>query len=134
MRISETEHYSQETEGIRITVFPEYLEESSEPNDSIFAFCYTIIIENVSGGEIQLLERHWKIYSGGTHLAEVVGPGVLGEQPVIETDQAFEYTSTTVIQDPSGKMEGAYTFRTAAGKFVEVPIPSFELLYPIIIH
>lgn len=59
---------------------------------------------------------------------------MLGEQPVIETDQAFEYTSTTVIQDPSGKMEGAYTFRTAAGKFVEVPIPSFELLYPIIIH
>lgn len=134
MRLQETEHYSLETDGIRITVFPEHLEDSSDPNDSIFAFTYTIIIENISPIEVQLLERHWRISSGGFHLAELVGPGVLGEQPVIQAGEAFEYTSSTVIQDPEGRMEGSYTFRTSIGQYIEVPIPAFDLLYPVVIH
>ncbi|MCB0329024.1 MAG: Co2+/Mg2+ efflux protein ApaG [Bdellovibrionales bacterium] len=134
MRISETEHYSQETDGIRITVFPEYLEESSDPTESTYAFSYTIAIENLTSYQVKLLERHWVISSGGSHLAEVVGPGVLGEQPSIDAGEIFEYTSTTVIQDPMGRMEGSYTFRTEDGRYLEVPIPSFELHYPIVFH
>ena len=134
MSLQETEHYSLETEGIRVTVFPEYLEESSDPSESTYAFSYTITIENISGSDVKLLERHWVIFSGGTHLAEVVGPGVLGEQPSIEAEEIFEYTSTTVIQDPIGRMEGSYTFRTEDGRYFEVPIPSFDLHYPVVFH
>lgn len=134
MGILETEHYSLEAEGLRITVFPEYVEESSNPSDNTFAFSYTITIENRSECDVQLLERHWMIFSGGTHLAEVVGPGILGEQPSIQSGDIFEYTSTTVIQDPIGRMEGSYTFRTSEGQFREVPIPSFDLHYPITFH
>ncbi|MCB0321728.1 MAG: Co2+/Mg2+ efflux protein ApaG [Bdellovibrionales bacterium] len=132
--MDETEHYSLEAHGIRVTVFPEYLEESSEPLDSIYTFSYTIAIENISHQRIQLLERHWRISSGGAHLAEVVGPGILGEQPFIEAGEVFEYTSTTVIQDPLGRMEGMYTFRAVDGVYLEVPIPGFDLHYPVIIH
>ncbi|MCI5064824.1 Co2+/Mg2+ efflux protein ApaG [bacterium] len=130
----ETEHYSLETQGIRVTVFPEYLEESSLPSEETYAFSYTIAIDNRSEQPVTLLERHWVIFSGGTHLAEVVGPGVLGEQPLIDTGEVFEYTSTSVIQDPIGRMEGSYTFRSHGGHYFDVPIPSFDLHYPVVFH
>jgi ApaG protein len=59
---------------------------------------------------------------------------VVGEQPVLEAGQVFEYTSGAVIQDPIGAMEGTYTFRGHDGKFFEVQIPKFELMYPVVVH
>ena len=132
--ILETEHYSLEAEGLRITVFPEYIAEDSNPSEDTFAFSYTITIENRSGVDVQLLERHWMIFSGGTHIAEVVAPGIYGQQPMILREDIFEYTSTATIRDPIGRMEGSYTFRTSEGKFREIPIPSFDLHYPVVFH
>ncbi len=126
--------YSTEARGIKVTVVPEHLFENSVPEEDVFAFTYTVTIENMSPDNVQLLERHWLITSGGYHLAEVVGPGVVGEQPELEVGEVFEYTSTAVIQDPSGYMEGAYTFRTQEGAYFEVPIPRFDLHYPLVIH
>ena len=126
--------YSAITDDIRISVFSEHVDESSEPDDGLFAFSYTIKIENLSGLSVQLLERHWVITSGSEQLAEIIGPGVLGEQPVLESGAEFEYTSGAVIQDPIGFMEGSYTFRTESGQYFEVFIPRFDLLYPLVIH
>jgi ApaG protein len=126
--------YSAITEDIRVTVGSEHQLASSDPGGGLYAFTYTIKIENLSGRAVQLLERHWLITSGAEHLAEIVGPGVLGEQPVLESGGCFEYTSDAVLQDPVGFMEGAYTFRSDRGDFFEVYIPKFDLLYPLVIH
>ncbi|MCB0355326.1 MAG: Co2+/Mg2+ efflux protein ApaG, partial [Bdellovibrionales bacterium] len=99
-----------------------------------YSFAYTVSIENLSDEPVRLLERHWMISSGGSHLAEVVGPGVMGEQPLIEVGEVFEYTGSTIIQHPVGAMEGTYTFRAHSGMYFEVPIPKFDLHYPLIVH
>jgi ApaG protein len=126
--------YSIVTGPIKVTVQPEHLSESSAPDEAIFAFRYTVRIENLGGDAVQLLERHWLISSGGLKLAEVVGPGVVGEQPRIGPLEVFEYSSTTVIQDPIGEMRGSYTFRSEAGSYFDALIPPFDLHYPVVIH
>lgn len=134
MKFADLFIYTEETHGIRVSVYPEHVEESSEPEKEIYTFAYTVTIENVGGHDVQLLERHWLISSGGYHIAEVVGPGVQGEQPSIQPGEAYEYTASVTIQDEAGAMEGSYTFRTEMGKYFEVLIPKFDLHYPLVIH
>lgn len=126
--------YSAITSQIRVSVVPEHLEEETDPSSEVYSFAYTISIENLGEKTVQLLERHWIINSGNAPLAEVVGPGVVGEQPVLEAGQSFEYTSSAIIHHPYGSMHGSYTFRTDDGAFFEVSIPKFDLFYPLIVH
>ena len=129
-----TSTYTETTEQIKITVVPAAIEKNSDPMNGSFSFSYTVKIENLGDKTVQLLERHWVVLSADVQIAEVVGPGVVGEQPVLEPGQTFEYTSGTVIQDPIGAMYGSYTFRSKEGKFVSVKIPKFDLHYPIMVH
>jgi ApaG protein len=61
---------------------------------------------------------------------------VVGEQPVLEPGQAFEYTSGTPLETPSGFMSGQYhmvTKSTAPREISEafdVTIPAFSLDSP----
>lgn len=126
--------YTQTTQEVRISVIPEHLVENSDPANDVYAFSYTITIDNLSTMTVQLLERHWIILSGGVQIAEVVGPGVVGSQPVLEPGQSFQYTSGAVIHDPIGSMHGSYTFKGADEKYFEVSIPKFDLLYPVLLH
>ena len=122
------------TNGVRVTARPNPLQQDSEPERGVYAFAYTILIENIGDESVQLIERHWIITSAGTQLGEVVGPGVVGQQPVLEPGAHFEYTSSAVINDPIGTMEGEYSFRGPDGRIFSVDIPRFSLLFPMIIH
>ena len=122
--------YTKVASGIKISVVSKYLEENSNPRRGIYAFSYTIKIENLGDDAIQLLERHWIINSGGGQHQEVVGPGAVGEQPLLEEGASFEYTSGAVIEDPVGSIEGSHVFRSVDGKYFEVPIPQFDLYSP----
>lgn len=125
--------YSEITDNIKVSVTPEFLPEDSDPEEEVYAFAYTVRIENLSNKEIQLLERHWFIDSGGTQLFEIAGPGVVGEQPVLQSGDTFEYSSGAVIQDPFGAMKGFYTFTTASGEYLQAKIPEFDLYSPYIV-
>ena len=131
---SDTPKYTETTEQIRITVHPAVIEKTSDPAGNTFAFSYSVKIENLGETTVQLLERHWIVMSADVQIAEIIGPGVVGEQPVLEAGQSFEYTSGAVIHDPIGAMHGSYTFRTQEGKFLSVKIPRFDLFYPILVH
>lgn len=126
--------YTETTRDVRVTVFPQFLEGESSPENRIYAFAYTITIENFSSETVQLLSRHWLINSGGANYTEVRGDGVVGEQPVLEFGDAFQYVSGAVIKDPVGSMHGTYTFRGETGENFEVVIPKFDLIYPKLIH
>lgn len=106
--------YSQVTDGICITVRPTALVDESNPALEQFIFAYYINIINQGDRAVQLLERHWLVYSAEHLIAEVVGPGVVGEQPVIAPGGSYSYASSTVINDPVGAMEGSYTMRYVA--------------------
>ncbi len=126
--------FTKVTDAISITVKPLPVFEETSPEDRIFSFSYAITIQNLSEETVQLLSRHWIINSGGSFFDEVVGDGVVGMQPHIESGESFEYKSGAVIQDPCGSMKGTYTVRTASGKFIEVEIPEFELIHPDSLH
>jgi ApaG protein len=93
-----------------------------------------VAIENQSGDTVQLLERHWIIESAGEQTGEVNGAGVVGVQPVLRPGERFEYTSSTVIKDPIGAMQGSYLFKRGEADFVTVQIPRFKLLYPALFN
>ncbi len=96
--------YSETTQEIKISVDTTFVEEQSEPDDFHFVWAYHIRIENEGGETVQLLRRHWHITDSQGRVHEVRGDGVVGEQPVLEPGEAFEYTSGTPLATPSGFM------------------------------
>ena len=126
--------YTQTTREIRISVFPEYLPEQSDVEGGRYAFSYSITIENMSSDTVQLINRHWRIYSGGKQYGDVKGDGVVGLQPIIGSGDRFEYTSGAAIKDPEGAMQGVYTFVTDTGDFFDVEVPRFDFVYPALVN
>lgn len=122
--------YSETTRSIKVTVRPFYLEDQSSPTDNRYVWAYHVRIDNLGGETVQLRTRHWRITDGLGRIQEVRGPGVVGEQPVIEPGKYFEYTSGTPLSTPSGIMAGSYQMETPDGRSFNVAIPPFSLDSP----
>ena len=119
--------FYRQTEGIRVTVRPVFLRSESFPAHGQFVFAYFVRIENVGDAGVQLLSRRWLIRDAAGEDTEVVGDGVVGEQPVIAPGHVHEYQSFCVLKSPSGSMEGHYEFLRADGTRFNAAIPRFEL-------
>jgi len=118
------------TRGIEVSVEPTYLESRSSPATSQYFWAYRVTISNHSGETVQLLSRHWMITNARGELTEVKGPGVVGEQPVLEPGESYEYTSGAPLNTPSGMMGGAYQMETESGERFDIEIPTFSLDIP----
>lgn len=119
--------------GIEIRATSKYLALQSDPARSSYAFSYTITITNHRDAPVRLLSRHW-IITDQNKVDEVTGKGVVGQQPVIQPGDSFEYSSGTIIGSEIGDMSGTYTMETADGDQFEAPIPLFVLAIPEMIH
>jgi ApaG protein len=120
--------YTEVTNNISISVKPHY--ESGESNPAIGKniFSYHVMITNLSEYRVKLLSRHWHILDSNTLRREVEGDGVVGQQPELNPNESFEYTSWCLLQTPVGKMFGTYTFVNLDTKMnFEVIIPEFGL-------
>ena len=126
--------YSETTNEIRITAYPQFLDGESNPGRKVYSFAYTITIKNYGEELVQLLSRHWAISSGGLPYSDVKGEGVVGQQPFLKPGEGFQYTSGSVIKDPVGSMQGEYTFINSTGELFTVMIPRFDLIYPNLLH
>src|ERR1700756_5198034 len=104
--------YLETTRSIMVTVKPFYLEDQSSPAESHYVWAYHVRIENRGSETVQLRTRYWRITDAMGVVKEVRGPGVVGEQPVLEPGEAFEYTSGTPLGTPSGIMVGTYQMET----------------------
>ena len=123
--------YEAVTEDIKISVEPFYLEDQSEPEEAHYVWAYRVEIENLGDETVQLINRHWKITDGMGRLQEVKGAGVVGEQPILDGGQSFQYTSGTPLPTPSGIMVGSYQMvRVDSGERFDVDIPAFSLDSP----
>lgn len=122
------------TRGVRVAVQSEYAPDRSRPANNQWFFLYTITIANESHDTVQLLSRHWIITDGSGHVEEVRGPGVVGQQPVLEPGQSFTYTSGCPLDTPFGKMEGTYQMVTKSGDAFDVTIAPFTLSEPYTVH
>jgi ApaG protein len=122
------------TRGVRVQVAARYSPERSDPARNLWFFLYTIRIRNEGGEAVQLRTRHWIITDATGRVEEVEGPGVVGEQPVLEPGDSFEYTSGCPLQTPYGTMRGSYDMHTARGDRFDAQIASFTLREPGAIH
>jgi ApaG protein len=122
--------YEQTTRAIKVVVKPIYLEDQSSPADNHYVWAYQVRIENQGAETVQLRRRHWQITDAMGRIQEVRGAGVVGEQPVLNPGDAFEYTSGTPLPTPSGIMVGSYEMETRDGATFEVAIPAFSLDSP----
>lgn len=122
--------YSETTHGIAITVRPIFLEEQSSPDENYFVWAYNVRIENRGEMTLKLESRYWRITDARGRIQEVRGPGVVGEHPVLEPGDSFEYTSGTPLPTPSGFMVGSYQMVDKSGATFDVAIPAFSLDSP----
>lgn len=122
--------YEAVTHGIRVRVLPAYLADQSEPSNGRYVWAYTIEIINESEVTVQLKDRYWRITDAKGHVEEVSGPGVVGEQPVLNPGDRFRYTSGCPLTTPSGMMVGHYAMRDQAGGQFSIDIPAFSLDMP----
>ena len=118
------------TNGIEITVSPEYLSEDSDPSKRFWLYVYHVQIVNHSNQRVQLLNRHWVITNGLGEVQEVRGLGVVGQQPSLEPQESFEYTSGCPLDTSVGSMHGSYTFADQEGNLFEAEIAPFLLEDP----
>ena len=118
------------TAGIRIKVETMYLPDRSSPRQGQFLFAYHITISNVGVETAQLLSRHWIITDAEGEVQEFRGPGVVGEQPVLEPGTSYEYTSYCPLKTNVGTMQGTYTMVRPGGEQFEARIAPFTLAVP----
>ena len=119
------------TAGINVRVRVFYLEDESRPEQGRFVWAYRITISNRGPVTVQLLRRSWHITDANGHVLHVDGEGVIGEQPVLEPGESFEYTSGTPLGTPSGFMTGQYhMIKTDGREDFSIEIPTFRLDSP----
>jgi ApaG protein len=111
-----------------------YVPEQSDEDGGRFVFAYTITITNTGTVAARLISRHWIITDSDAKVQEVRGMGVVGEQPMLQPDESFEYTSGTAIATAVGTMRGTYQMVADDGTAFDAPIPEFTLSIPRVLH
>lgn len=120
------------TREMTVRVSVSFLPEQSDPAAGRWFWAYHIRIENGGTRPVQLVSRSWTIVDGrGTH-HEVEGEGVVGEQPVIEPGESFDYVSGCPLTTPTGAMAGSYHMVDASGSTFDIAIPRFALMGPAV--
>ena len=122
------------TPEIEVSPVPTFLEQHSDAAQNRYVFAYTITLHNRGHEAARLLERHWIITHADGQTEIVRGPGVVGDQPLLEPGESYTYSSGAVIPTPVGTMQGDYLFVSASGERFIVPIPCFTLSIPRVLH
>ncbi len=122
------------TRGIRVEVRSVFIPERSSARDDYYFFAYHVRISNLGEETARLLAREWVITDGNGQVQRVVGPGVVGEQPLLIPGGSFEYTSYCPLPTPVGAMEGAYRMVSAAGETFDASIAPFGLAVPTAVN
>src|SRR5690349_17717292 len=118
------------TRGIRIQVASQYLPERSSPPDGQYFFTYHVRISNEGTERAKLVTREWIITDSNGDVQRVSGPGVVGEQPVLDPGDEFEYSSFCPLKTAVGSMHGSYQMETDEGDTFDAVIAPFTLAVP----
>lgn len=122
------------TRGIKVKVKATFIPQRSSPEDGYYFFAYRVRITNEGDQPAQLLTRHWIITDGSGEVQHVKGAGVIGEQPLLEPGDAFEYTSFCPLPSRVGTMHGSYGMKLTDGEEFDARIAPFRLAVPGALH
>lgn len=118
------------TRGIKVQVQARYLPERSRPRQGEWFFVYTVRLTNEGSEQARLMSRHWIITDANGAVEEVRGPGVIGQQPILDPGQSFEYTSACPLGTSFGSMRGTYHMVSGDGTRFQVEVAPFTLCEP----
>lgn len=123
--------YEETSHDVHVGINIHFLDEESNAEMTEFVWAYQIRIENLGEDTIQLLSRTW-IITDEQGLSQVIqGEGVVGEQPILNAQDGFEYVSSVTLPTPSGVMYGRYTMLNLnTQEHFDVSIPAFSLDSP----
>lgn len=120
--------YSKTTNFFKVTVLPFFQENLSNHEDQSYVWEYEVFVENLSDNVAQLVGRYWKIINAEGKTNEIRGKGVVGQQPILRSGEAFNYKSQVQLSTPSGIMLGKYKIKCMDTQTeVEIDIPPFSL-------
>lgn len=123
--------YKSTTHNVEISVWPEFIDSKNSVIGEIYIWAYHIRIHNGNSYPIKLINRYWRIIDETGNIQEVKGDGVVGEQPVIESNSSYQYSSGIHLNNSSGIMTGKYQMKIIdKDEIVEVNIPHFSLDVP----
>ena len=112
---------------IQVQALPKPLPEQSDPALGVYSFAYTITITNTGVVPAQLIARHWVIEDAHGQVQEVKGLGVVGQQPLLQPGESFEYTSGCQVRTSRAMMHSSYFFVGVDAHRFEVNIPIFVI-------
>jgi ApaG protein len=117
------------TNSIKVICNYNYLTDISDPTRHNFAFAYKVSIENLGATLVKLFKRHWIVTDAYGNKNEIIGNGVIGQQPIIVPQNSFEYISGCNIATPIGIMFGAFVLEDMqSNQIFTVGIPSLHLM------
>lgn len=111
----------------QVQVKPRYLADQSDPAQALYFFAYAITIRNTGSMAAQLISRSWSVNDANGRNEKIKGLGVVGQQPFLQPDETFEYTSSTRLRTPTGTMHGSYFCVAEDGEKFDVDVPMFVL-------
>ena len=126
---------TQITKGIKISVDIEFQGTYYKDTKLLYAFEYSISIENQSSDVVQLNTRHWVILDSLNNEEVVNGEGVIGKKPVLQPGKIHNCKSGCLLSSPFGAMYGYYRMiNLNSTKKFNVIIPSFKLSAPFALN
>lgn len=122
--------YEAVTQGVTVRVQPRYLAGRSDAARGQHVWAYHVEVANAGEATVQLVARHWRITDGTGRTDRVDGPGVVGEQPILNPGDTFRYTSGCPLATDNGFMRGTFTMVREDGSSFEAEVPAFSLDTP----
>jgi ApaG protein len=120
------------TQGVQVSVETFYQQDYSQPHQHEHMFAYRITLENHNPFTIQLLRRQWYIFDSNGDYRQVEGEGVVGQQPVIQSGETFQYVSGCNLKSEMGKMWGHYAMMDLSSNTpFKADIPEFQMIAPM---
>ena len=96
------------SQKLKVSVQSQYQESISYPLSRRFVFAYRVTIENLSEFPVQLIRRCWFIFDSSGNRNVVEGEGVVGEQPILDPGDYYQYISGCNLNSEFGNMNGFY--------------------------
>lgn len=116
------------TKGIKVSVKTTYNGVLYRGEQEYHAFSYFITIENRSKDTIKLVQRIWNIYDSLNERESVEGEGVVGQTPILEPNDEYNYKSNCFLYSSFGAMNGYYKMiNLETSEEFLVVIPTFQL-------
>jgi ApaG protein len=118
----------------RCSVVVQSLPEHTHLEQGVYAFSYTLTIENTGDVLAQLIGRHWEITDSRGQVQHVAGLAVVGHQPVLAPGQSFQYSSWAQINTPQGTMRGRFLCVTEGCDIFYTDVEEFLLADSASLH